>query len=331
MQKFKIKTVGKTQFFELDESRNKLSIITRKWGKKDSRQEFDLQNYHPDFGEIVPEKSRLFPLILSWCVVVLGGSLFGFVFICTMINVLFYKSGDFQSASIFLLAILLGPIPFFWQSLRYIFKERPLEQTGVFYFECLENDEHIKIEYLLKSRKYVLEMVKKISGLCRTPEKKPQDEKRISACQFKNVYAELFPEEIRFFNEFGVKINTVSCRELLPEIIHEEKHYKIRNLICGIFAWLLWLSPLLFAIYGWILEGWIIGSAILVCCLLPGAVGAYIWKLRRADVNVYCLQWEAGYEDIILSVLPGKAEETAYFIKKLQKQLTLAQETGSDE
>ena len=113
-------------------------------------------------------------------------------------------------------------------------------------------------------------MVKKISGLCRTPEEKPQDEKRISACQFENAYAELFPEEIRFFNEFEVKINTVSCRELLPEIIHEEKHYKIRNLICGIFAWLLWLSPLLFAIYGWILEGWIIGSAILVCCLLPG-------------------------------------------------------------
>ena len=79
MQKFTIKTVGKTNIYELDETKKTLLITRKKYGRTVRQENFDLQQLDPEYGEFAPETPRIFPLLLAWCVIILGFGLVGTV------------------------------------------------------------------------------------------------------------------------------------------------------------------------------------------------------------------------------------------------------------
>ena len=133
MQTFTIKTVGKTNIYELDETKKTLLITRKKYGRTVRQENFDLQQLDPEYGEFAPETPRIFPLLLAWCVIILGFGLVG--------TVLFFALQSPWDKTligfiVFILAVLIiGPVPCFRQSLFYIFRDRAREQTGNFYFE----------------------------------------------------------------------------------------------------------------------------------------------------------------------------------------------------
>ena len=322
MNKILIKTVDKTRVWELDETQNLLKLKTFKKWRNTFEEKFDLRNYSGEVREAAPEKPRLLPLLLAWCVVVVGCSLMG----AALYFVLQEEQALVKGICIFLFVAIAGPIPFFRKSIFYICRDRAKEQTGIFFLEpsggagC-----EIRIDYQLKSRQKVFEFVEKVSSLCRARNSDgPAPERPFARCRFSPWTAELFQDEIRFYNDYGVKTFFMSYDEVGSEIIYKKQSHKVRNFICSYLAWLLWVIPGVVAIWGLIEQGWIIGAAMTTIALLPWAFGCYFWKLRRPDENFYSLQWELSsgeQQDIVLNVLKENDDEAAYFIEKLKKHL----------
>jgi hypothetical protein len=325
MQKFTIKTVGKTNIYELDETKKTLLITRKKYGRTVRQENFDLQQLDPEYGEFAPETPRIFPLLLAWCVIILGFGLVG--------TVLFFALQSPWDKTligfiVFILAVLIiGPVPCFRQSLFYIFRDRAREQTGNFYFEnSTTRSGVIYIEYLLKNRNDALELANRISSLCRASQRGISvPETPLTRCRFNKIYAELYCDGLKLFNDNHIKINMFKLDELVSKIFHVEKKHKIRNFICSFLAWILFLIPAAVVIAAWIASGdWIIVAAMLICSSLPWVIGSYIWKKRCPEENYYLLQWQyvpGHLEDIILDVLKGYDNESAYFIEKLKARL----------
>lgn len=333
MQTFTLKTVGKTHIYELDEAERKLFITCKKYGKDLWKNEFDLQELDPEYGEFAPEPPRVFPLLLAWCVAALGLGLAGIL--------LFFALRQPWDKTligfiVFILAILIigRPVPFFRESLFYIFRDRAKEQTGFFYFEgSTTQSGMINIEYLLKNRAYAFELVNKISALCRSSQRGfTVPETPLARCRFDKIYAELYRDELKLFNDDHIKINSFKLEELVSNIVHVETSHKVRNLICAFLAWILYLIPAGVVIAAWVASGdWIIGAAMLICSSLPWAIGGYIWKKRCPEENYYLLQWQYvpdHFEDIVLDVIPGRSAEAAGFIKMLEERMRFRKSRG---
>ena len=321
MVKLVVTTVGKTQVFELDEVEKLLKVTTARRWQKPFEEVFELCRYSGGYREAAPEKARLFPLILAWSVVITGSCLMG-------LALYFFLQGEVKFVTAmcgFLFVVLAGPMPFFKKSIFYIFRDRAIEETGVFFLESNRRyDPEIQIEYLLKDRAQVFRFVEKFSALCRSlvPETSPQEES-LAQCPFASWSAGMFQDEIRFFNGYGVETFFMDYKEIVPEIIYKKQSHPLRNFLCSYPAWLLWVIPAVIVLWGLIEEGWIIGAAMAVCALLPWALGIYLWKLRLPDENFYTLQWKlsSGIRNIELHVLKGRDPEAAAFMEKLQKRL----------
>ena len=324
MQRFTMKVPGLTQIFDLNETERTISVTNLKRRKVISEETFEISELLPEYGEFAPSKPRLFPLILAWVVVILGCALMG--------TVLFFMIRDgewkFIKGGMMLLAILFGPVPYFRQSLFYIFRNRKKEQEGLFYFEHQESSVgNLHIHYLLDFRDEAKMLADKISGICRISQRGITiQDSCLAKFQFKDTLAELYRSEIKFRNSNNVKIDAFALEEIQPEIIHLQNKYKWRNIISSTLAWLFWLPSLGLIAFIAATEGLIETGAIIVITLLPGVIGLYFWKLRRPEQNIYLLRW--GYapgeiEDLPLSVPKGESAGAERFINDLKKLLIL--------
>ena len=325
MHKSVIKTVGKTHIYELDEFGKSLLITLKKYGKTVCQEKIDLLEIDPEYGEFSPEPPRFFPLLLTWCVIILGFGLVG--------SVLFFAlqapwDKTLIGFTVFMLVVLaVGPVPFFRQSIFYIFRDRAKAQTGNFYFEnSSTKNGMIYIEYLLKNRSDALALADRISALCRALQPGfAVPEVPLASCRFKKIYAELYREELKLFNDKRIKINSFKLDELVSKVIHVEKSHEVRNFICSFLAWILYLVPAGVVIAAWVASGdWISVAAMLICSLLPWFIGSYIWKKRSPKENYYLLQWQYvpdHFEDIVLDVAKENDAGAALFMDTLQKKL----------
>lgn len=320
MPRFTMKVPGLTQIFELDEREKTVSVTHLKWRKVVFEETFAINELVPEYGEFAPSKPRLFPLILAWVVVVLGCALMG--------TVLFFMIQDgewkFIKGGSMLLAILLGPVPYFRQSLFYIFRNRKKEQEGLFYFEHQESSVgNLHIHYLLDFRDEAKMLADKISGICRISQRGITiQDSPLARFKFEDMQAELYRQEIKFCNENNIKINSFELWEIMPEIDHIQNQYKWRNIIAAALASLFWLPPLGLVIYVAFTEDLVALGAVLVCSLLPGVLGLFFWKLRRPEQDTYILYYEdypGNTDEIKLSVPKGESIGAERFINELKQ------------
>lgn len=324
MPRFTLKVPGLIQIFELDEREKTVSVTHLKWRKVVFEETFAIDELVPEYGEFAPSKPRIFPLILAWVVVILGCALMG--------TVLFFMIRDgewkFIKGGMMLLAILFGPVPYFRQSLFYIFRNRKKEQEGLFYFEHQEASVgNLHIHYLLDFRDEAKMLADKISRICRISQRGITiQDSPLARFKFEDMQAELYRQEIKFCNENNIKINSFELWEIMPEIDHIQNKYKWRNIISSTLAWLFWLPSLGLIAFVAATEGLIETGAIIVCTLLPGVIGLYFWKLRRPEQDVYLLRREyipGEIEEIPLSVPKGESSGAERFINELKKLLNL--------
>ena len=328
MHKFIIKSVAGTGIYELNEEKKVLHITIRKLWKSVFAQDVDLQQVNAEFCESLPEKSRLFPLLLSWSAAILGLLLltFGIYFV--------WAEGDgalLNKLKISLLVLVAGPIPFFYSSFKYIFKTRPREQLGFFAFYYFKADTTaFEILYQLERRNQAYKLAKLIAEYCRNTPVPAQLQKNIKQ-RFNNIFAELSESELVFYNSEAVKIGAISYKDLSDEIIHIDRSHKIRNFFCTFLALLLWLPSLALIIYAAVdTRDWIIVSAMFICAILPGVLGVFFWKKRLKNENIYFIQDRFAppsasvNNDVYLDAAGENEAQTGEFISELQKRLNAA-------
>ena len=321
--------VGKYVYgFAINDKTLQLMCSIRKGKKTLSSNIVELAGFAPDIYEEPLLKQRLFPLILSWCVVIVGLAL-----VIPGIWFLAFEDVEktlWEKLKLAFFILLAGPMPAFYASINYIFNIRKKEQNGSFYF-CQSDDLNtiFSIPYTRRNRVKAWEFARKIADICRKNAPAKPQTKNITSFQFENSCAELHTGYLVtcWRNPEKTIAQKVAYSKLSSEILHVKEQHKIRNFFCTALALLFWLPSAGIIIFAAIdSKDWIVISAMFICAILPGVLGIFCWKKRLPAANFYLIQDrfsppdEYSAYDVVLEV--GKNETGAEeFIQALKKHI----------